>query len=233
MSFWSATWGTWFNAGAVVLGGWLGRRFGHRLPSELQDHWRRWLGVITVLLGLRLAAPLLELELGPLPALLPALLLLLAGSAIGRRLNRSLRLPARLGGLREGVLPGAFVLFCAGPMTLLGCLRNGAFGDADLLLVKSSLDGVAAAVLAAGTDAALAWVAAPLLALQLPLSLAAARLSALISDPQSSPLVQFPSAVGGLMVLALALELLDCPAPSVSQAWPGLALAPVVGSWIR
>jgi len=159
MTLWTATWGSWLNAAAVVVGGVLGKRFGHHLNPKLQDHWRRWLGVVTVLLGLRLASQLLTLQLGPLPALLPSLLLLLAGSALGHTLRFGISLPRRLAGLREGVLPGAFILFCAGPMTLLGYLRNGAVGEADILLVKASLDGVAAAVLAAGTNAAVAWVA--------------------------------------------------------------------------
>jgi uncharacterized membrane protein YqgA involved in biofilm formation len=230
MGLWPATWGSWVNAGTVVAGGLLGRRFGHHLSPALQDHWRRWLGLITLLLALRMAQPLLDLRLGLLPALLPALVLLLAGAALGQGLH--LGLPAAIS-RREGVLPGAFVLFCVGPMTLIGCLRNGALGDADLLLVKAALDGVAATVLAAGTGAALAWVAVPLLLFQLPLSLAASRLTAVFADPATSPLVQFPSAVGGLLVLALALELLDLPAPSVSRALPGLALAPALAPWIR
>jgi len=113
-------------------------------------------------------------------------------------------------------------------MTLLKCLRNGAAGEADILLVKASLDGVAAMAFAAGTNAV--EHGGGLGGRATPRSEAAAPTGCSPSQPpdrrpgEHSPLVQFSSAVvGGLTALALALELLDLPAPSVGKAWPGLA----------
>ncbi len=255
MGFWWATSGTWINLAAVLLGTLVGWGLGRRLNPALADQWRRWLGVITLLLGLAMARPLLEQRLGALPAVLPALVALVLGSSLGNGLNLEARLgrwlprhqqaspqltPPQLApdqlaskassGLdRAGILSGAFLLFCVGPMTLLGCLRNGALGEPDLLLVKACLDGVSSAVLASSVGLTLAWVLLPMALLQLPLSLAGAALALGSGDPTSAPVLIFSAAVGGLLVIALALELLDLPHPSVSNAMPALLLAPLLG----
>jgi uncharacterized membrane protein YqgA involved in biofilm formation len=255
MGFWWATSGTWINLAAVLLGTLVGWGLGRRLNPALADQWRRWLGVITLLLGLAMARPLLEQRLGGLPAVLPALVALVLGSSLGTGLNLEARLgrwlarhqqaspqlaPAQLappqeaskansGVDRAGILSGAFLLFCVGPMTLLGCLRNGALGEPDLLLVKACLDGVSSAVLASSVGLTLAWVLLPMALLQLPLSLAGAALALGSGDPTSAPVLIFSAAVGGLLVIALALELLDLPHPSVSNAMPALLLAPLLG----
>jgi uncharacterized membrane protein YqgA involved in biofilm formation len=255
MGFWWATSGTWINLAAVLLGTLVGWGLGRRLNPALADQWRRWLGAITLLLGLAMAKPLLEQRLGALPAVLPALVALVLGSSLGTGLNLEARLgrwlarhqlaspqlaPAQLappqeaskansGVDRAGILSGAFLLFCVGPMTLLGCLRNGALGEPDLLLVKACLDGVSSAVLASSVGLMLAWVLLPMALLQLPLSLAGAALALGSGDPTSAPVLIFSAAVGGLLVIALALELLDLPHPSVSNAMPALLLAPLLG----
>lgn len=230
MGFWAATSGTWVNALTVLLGSLLGARLGGRLNPDLRRHWRFWIGLVTLLLGLQMAQPLFQLKLGPLPALLPALLLVVLAAALGSALSLDRRLADLLASHGDPtVVGGAFVLFCVGPMTVVGCLRNGALGEADLLLVKASLDGISATVLATSAGATLAWVVVPLLAVQLSFSGAGALLAARLPDPSAAPPVLFTSAVGGLLVLALALDLLDLPHPSVTNALPALALAPVVG----
>ena len=240
MGFWWATSGTWINLAAVLLGTLVGWGLGRRLNPALADQWRRWLGVITLLLGLAMARPLLEQRLGALPAVLPALVALVLGSSLGTGLNLEARLgrwlarhqqatEASSGLDRAGILSGAFLLFCVGPMTLLGCLRNGALGEPDLLLVKACLDGVSSAVLASSVGLMLVWVLLPMALLQLPLSLAGSALALGTGDPTSAPVLIFSAAVGGLLVIALALELLDLPHPSVSNAMPALLLAPLLG----
>lgn len=118
MTLWTATWGSWLNAAAVVAaGGVLEKRFGHHLNPKLQDHWRRWLGLVTVLLSLCLASPLLTLQLGPLPALLSALLLLnLNLPAVPLGINSASAAPFR------SVLPAPGKVCCPEPSISLSAL---------------------------------------------------------------------------------------------------------------
>ena len=247
MGFWAATSGTWWNLAAVLLGSLSGAGLGRRLPPALAQQWQRWLGLVTLLLGLAMAEPLLEQklvlaeDLPALPAVLPALLVLVAGVSLGAALDLQGRLGRWLGRRNAGdrdaaassdvasVISGAFVLFCIGPLTLLGCLRNGALGDPSLLLVKSSLDLISSAVLASSVGLVLAWVSLPLALLQLSLSLLGAALRTASPAAAGDPALLFTAALGGLLVVALALELLELPHPSVTNALPALALAPAIG----
>ncbi|EDY37665.1 conserved hypothetical protein [Cyanobium sp. PCC 7001] len=249
MAFWAATSGTWINLLTVLLGGGLGAALGRRLKPQLTRQWQQWLGVVTLLLAIEMVQPLWQLRLGPFPAVLAALLVVMLGGALGHGLALERRLDGwlrRLGQAhREGdgqlqessrpqrhaaeVVSGAFVLFCIGPMTLLGCLRNGALGDPDLLLVKAGLDGLSAAVFAAAVGLVLLWVLLPLGVLQFALSGAGALAASGFSDPSGSPVVLFTAAVGGILVLALALDLLELPHPSVVNGLVALGLAPALG----
>ena len=242
MAFWAATGGTWINLLAVFSGGLLGSRLGSRLPADLRGQWQQWLGVITLLLAIEMVQPLWSLRLGPFPAVLAALLVLVLGSWLGHCLALERRLEAWLASFNRPraadpsrgaaeVVSGAFVLFCIGPMTLLGCLRNGALGDPDLLLVKAGLDGLSAAVLAAGGGLVVLWVLLPLGVLQFGLSGVGALLATGVADPSQAPAVLFTAAVGGLLVLALALDLLLLPHPSVVNGLAALVLAPAAG-WL-
>jgi uncharacterized protein len=255
MGFWAATSGTWINMATVLGGTVAGAWLGQRLRPALASQWRQWLGVITLVLAIEMVQPLWRQQLGPFPAVLPALLALVLGITLGHRLELESGLNRALARLGSGagqmdvaagqmdvaagrtelatVLSGAFVLFCIGPMTLLGCLRNGALGDPDLLLVKAALDGLSAAVLASSVGLALAWVLLPLGLVQLGLSGVGALLASGVGDPTSSPQLLFTAAVGGLLVLGLALELLDLPHPSITNSLPALLLAPLLGWGVR
>ena len=125
--------------------------------------------------------------------------------------------------------PISVALTYRGRTISLGCLRNGALADPDLLLVKSGLDGVSAAVLAGSVGLALLWVLLPLALLQFSLSGVGAWLAGSTADPSSEPAVLFTASVGGLLVLALALDLLDLPHPSVVNGLMALVLAPALG----
>ncbi|MCP9927810.1 DUF554 family protein [Cyanobium sp. CH-040] len=240
MALWEATSGTWINLLAVALGTAVGAALGSRISLDLAQQWRRWLGVVTLLLAVQMVQPLWQLRLGAFPAVLPALLALVLGVSAGEALALERRLGAWLraggsavAGSGPGILAGTFVLFCVGPMTLVGCLRNGALGDADLLLVKAALDGVSSALLAAGVGLTLAWVLLPMAVFQFALSAAGALMAAGLSDPMASPVLVFSAALGGLLVLSLALELLELPHPSSVNALPALLLAPLLGWGIQ
>ena len=236
MALWEATSGTWINLLAVAIGTAVGAALGSRISLDLAQQWRRWLGAVTLLLAVQMVQPLWQQRLGPFPAVLPALLAVVLGVSAGEALALERRLGAWLRrsgtpapGASPHILAGTFVLFCLGPMTLVGCLRNGALGDPDLLLVKAGLDGISSALLAAGVGMALAWVLLPMALLQFALSGLGVLLAGGLSDPMGAPGVAFTAALGGLLVLSLALELLELPHPSSVNALPALLLGPLVG----
>ncbi|MCH7632575.1 MAG: DUF554 family protein [Planctomycetes bacterium] len=122
----------------------------------------------------------------------------------------------------EGFLT-ASVLFCVGPLTLVGCLENGAHGDPSLLYIKSLLDAFASLALAS----ALGWgVFASVLTVagvQGGLSL----LAWSIADPLPEVSIALMSAVGGVILLATGLMILDIKKIPVANMLPGIFLPPL------
>jgi len=123
----------------------------------------------------------------------------------------------------EGFLT-ASIVFCVGPLTLIGCLRNGANGDPALLYIKSALDGFAAVAFASS----LVWgVFASIISvfgIQAGLSL----LASCVADPLNPLSIAIMSAVGGVILLATALMILDIKKIPVANLLPGILLVPAI-----
>jgi uncharacterized membrane protein YqgA involved in biofilm formation len=147
--------GTIINICAVLLGGTLGTLLGSRLPKRMQETILHGLGLVTLLLGISLA-----IKTSNILVVMGSILL---GALLGEwwqidrgleRLSEWLRaLLARkasagsLGHFTEAFITASLV-FCVGPMTLLGSIQDGLTGDFSLLAIKSLLDGFAALVFA-------------------------------------------------------------------------------------
>jgi uncharacterized membrane protein YqgA involved in biofilm formation len=123
----------------------------------------------------------------------------------------------------EGFL-AASVLFCVGPLTLLGCLQNGAHGDPSLLYIKSFLDCFASMALAATLGVGVLMSVATVLIFQGGLAVAAHFLAGLLPDLS----VQLMGIVGGIVLLATALMLLEIKRIPVANLLPAILLPPLL-----
>lgn len=122
----------------------------------------------------------------------------------------------------------ASLLFCIGPMTLLGSLTNGLTGDARLLLLKAAMDGVASIALAGSLGAGVAASVITIAIVQGGIALSAGVLGQFLPDPATDPHVILMSAVGGLTILGIGLNLLELGQVRVASFLPSLAIAPLV-----
>jgi len=220
--------GTLVNAAAVLIGGTTGVVAGRRFPQRLRRTTTYVLGLVTFFLAVRM---MIRIDAGYALHVVGALL---AGAILGEILRIEQRLE-RLGAwLRDRVAPGAaggggdfvegFVvaglIFCVGPMTLLGTFEDGQ-GKAPLLLyVKSAMDGVMAIALAARYGRGVLASAVFVLVFQGTLTAAAA-----LGAPAIPPLyVTAIEATGGVMVLGIGLLLLDVRRIRVANLLPALPL---------
>jgi uncharacterized membrane protein YqgA involved in biofilm formation len=159
---------------------------------------------------------------------------LLAGGVIGLFLG----IPQGVGALAEGMkrllggegrfnegLITASVLFCIGPMTLLGCIEDGLEGKIDLLALKSTLDFVASLFLAVSLGAGVLASAVVVLVFQGLLTAAARWLKPLADRPH---LIRETTALGGLILLLIGLNLLDLKETPTEAFLPSLVLAPML-----
>ena len=219
--------GTLLNAATVLIGGFLGTILGDRLRQGLRENVVRGIGLFLLAMGVKFA-----IETTNLLYMLGAMLLGgIVGSLLGvdARLNQlGETLQRRFARGATSTVSEAFVtasiVFCVGPLTFLGSIRNGLSGDASLLVVKSTLDGFTAVALAA----TLGWgvlLTIPLILLyQGGLAIGASLFVGLLSDLQLREM----SAVGGLLIIGVGLKLLSIRDVRVADFLPAIILSPLV-----
>ncbi|NJK34750.1 MAG: DUF554 domain-containing protein [Oscillatoriales cyanobacterium SM2_2_1] len=238
--FWQQTSGTWLNVAAITLGASLGTAVGDRLPQRFQQVMTQSLGLLTMILGIQLAGTLFRVKAGMVDGVIVALVAMIFGGIIGEWLNVEKYLDLwgdRLKGwiLSVGIAPGmakftegfvtASLLFCIGPMAILGSLENGLRGDLTLLGLKSALDGVAAIAFGSVYGVGVAFSALPVLLYQGSLSLLAGLLATTASD---APSVLLLTGVGGLLLVGLGLNLLGVTQMAIANFLPALLLMPLI-----
>jgi uncharacterized membrane protein YqgA involved in biofilm formation len=226
--------GTLLNAATVAVGGTLGTLIGGRLPSRIHDSLFGVLGLFTILIGLQdaLTATTGQHAVNVLVLLGALLLGVLIGEALDLegRLNRfGDRLQRRFA--REGsTLSEAFVtsslVFCVGPLSILGPLDNGLNGDITKLAIKSMLDGFGALAFGAALGWGVLLSLVVILVYQGGISLAAHAVAPVLqANPQTIPAL---TATGGLILVAIGLKLLKIRDLRVANWLPALAVAPTL-----
>jgi uncharacterized protein len=118
----------------------------------------------------------------------------------------------------------ASLLFCVGPMTILGSIQDGLSGDYTLLATKSILDGFGSLALAASMGWGVLFAALTVLIYQGGLTLGAGLVKALLTEPMVAEM----TATGGTLILAIGLNLLDLTPIRVANFLPALVVAPIV-----
>jgi uncharacterized protein len=235
--------GTAVNVAAVLVGATVGVLAGHRLPSRTRDLVTDALGLVTLLIaGLSAAAvgdPDLAAKVGAHAPLLIVLGSLVLGGIAGSLLRLEQRVEA-LGGWLQGRLTHAsdsagrarfvegFVtaslVFCTGPLTILGSLSDGLGHGADQLYLKATLDGFAAIAFAASFGWGVAASALTVLVVQGSITLVGAVLGNVLSDAGLAAV----TASGGLVLVGVALRLLRIREIAVADLLPGLVVAPLL-----
>jgi uncharacterized protein len=214
--------GTTVNAAAILLGGSLGLKAGHLLSERVRGTIMAGLGLAVLLIGVQLALKSRE----------PMIVIgsLIGGGLIGELLRIEERLDAfgaylehrfkGSGRMAEGFVT-ASLLYCVGAMAIMGALQDGLGHRPDILYAKSALDGVASVALASTLGIGVLFSALPLLLYQGFITLGAGLAQQLLTQP----VVQEMNAVGGLLIVAIALDLLGLKRLPVGNLLPAVFLA--------
>lgn len=231
--------GTVANVVTVAVGSIIGLAFGSRIPERTRDLVTSTLGLITLYLGLTSAASIDSVALSAVVGK-AGLLVVIASLLVGGILGSALRIEHRLEGaatwlrgrlgLQEDA--GRFVdavvtptlLFCVGPLTILGSLSDGLGRGPEQLLVKAVLDGFAAIAFASSLGVGVLLSAVLVGVLQGSLTLLAFTLGDFLSLAQIDAL----TATGGVILMALALRLMRLKQIPVGDMLPALLIAPAI-----
>jgi uncharacterized protein len=228
--------GTFINVAAILIGGSLGLLFGGRLSERLKTTVIAGMGLFTAVTGIKM---FLETQnslvvLGSL--VIGALLgewwkiedgLQFLGERLEKRFNRPGSESGRsapYGDFVRGFMI-ASLLFCIGPIAILGSIQAGLAGDYSLLVIKSVLDGFAALAFASTLGVGVLFSAAMILLYQGTITLLAAQLNAVVTKPMMAEL----TATGGVLLLGIAISsLLEIKKIRVGNFLPALVIAPLI-----
>jgi uncharacterized membrane protein YqgA involved in biofilm formation len=131
----------------------------------------------------------------------------------------------------------AFVLsslqFCVGPLTILGAITDGLIGNYNLLVIKSVLDFFVSIVFASTFGIGVLFACFTILIFQGGLSLLAVLIKPLLVSNSSLSIAQQPrvielAAVGGVILIGLALNILEIRPIKVANMLPALVIAPLL-----
>ena len=220
--------GTLINTATVLIGGTVGIAMGDRIPDRVRLIVVQVIGMVTICLGL---SDLLKTNNMVFPLL---------GMVFGAVIGEVLRIEDRLEGIGEVIRkrfakrqdPGPFIsgfvtatlLFCIGPLTILGAIQDASGETPQLYIIKGTLDGFMSVIFGAIHGVGVLFSAVSVFVVQGTLTLFGTQLDSLLNDRMRIELF----ATGGLAVMAIGLNLLDIKKIRLGSLLPGLIMTPVL-----
>ncbi|MDQ1535775.1 MAG: uncharacterized protein QOE58_168 [Actinomycetota bacterium] len=245
--------GTLINVATVVVGSLIGMAVGHRLPDRTKSVVTDCLGLTTLLMAGLSVVQVTNASLASAVGSGAPVLIVLGSLLIGGICGSLMRIEGRLEGLagviqarlarsprmvgaqeagqdheaRERFIEGwlsASLLFCVGPLTILGSLSDGLGTGIDQLALKSVLDGFAAIAFASSFGVGVLLSAVSVAVVQGLLTLLGVMLGSLLPEAHIAAL----TATGGLLLVGISLRLLRIREVPVGDILPALVVAPLL-----
>jgi uncharacterized membrane protein YqgA involved in biofilm formation len=218
--------GSLVNMLAVVGGSIAGLLLHGKFPDRYRTVAFQAIGLCTILIGIQMTLKVQDI------------LILIVSLLTGAWLGEWIRLDDRLRDLGDKVkkrtgrgdqhftdgLVTAFLLYCAGSLTILGSLEEGLNADRSLLYTKSVLDGFTSVVLASTYGIGVMFSAVPLFIFQGLITVTAAYLEPVLPEV----VIDQVSAAGGVMILGLGINLLEIKDIKVTSMLPALMIIVVL-----
>jgi uncharacterized protein len=236
--------GTLINTGAVLVGGAAGLALSRGPSGRLEVYLKRVLGVLVIYVGFSTTwSALGHSGLARIPKqVFIALLALVIGNAIGMALGLQKRLNWVGQFVREKMssageagsrFSDGFVtctlLFCVGPMAIVGSIEDGLNGNFRILAIKAVMDGLSAMVFAKTFGPGVLLSALPVLAYQGTITLGARWLSGM--KDAHPEMLHAMDATGGLLVVCISVVILEIRKVPLANYLPALAVAPFLAWW--
>lgn len=214
--------GTLINVATVIFGSIIGLGFRSKLPEPIIKSVFQALGLFTLFLGIKMGLEGKDL--------LIIVFSLVIGTILGQAWNVSKRLERLSDYLKakfktknerftEGLIT-AFLLYCVGSMATLGPIEEGLTGYSDLLMTKSIMDGFSSIALSAAMGIGVVFSIFPMLLYQGTLTV----LAVYISDYIPQEAIDNMTAIGGVLLLGIGINILEIKKLEVVNMLPALFL---------
>lgn len=224
--------GTLVNMAAVVIGGIIGILVNDRIPQRIKQIVFQGIGLFVFVLGVSLA----------MGAKNPLVLVfsILIGSILGEVIHLEDKFEKMSDWMKskmkfiknekftEGMM-AAFLLFCMGSMVVLGAIEEGIRGKHDILFTKSIMDAFAAIALGSTYGIGVVFSIIPMFFYQGGLTLGASVFEKYLDTYMITQI----SSVGGILLMALSLNLLELKKIKVGNMLPSLAIVVIIAAFVR
>ncbi len=224
--------GTLINVAAILIGGTLGSLLGSKLSERFRETMVIGLGLFVLAFGISMFIKTQNAIIVLLSLLFGTLLgewwrieqgLNTFGAWVERKIMKNDDVNKQKLFIR-GFLTASLV-FCVGPLAILGSFQEGLTGDSQLLVVKAIMDGFASMAFAASMGVGVMFSAVPVLIYQGGFTLLATQAQALFTPV----MIDEMSATGGVILLAIAIGgLLELRPIRIANFVPAIFLAPLM-----
>lgn len=223
--------GTIINVATVVAGSAVGLLIGKRIPEAMRETVVQVVGLVTIAIGVKDA-------IGTHNMVFP-----LVGMVIGAIIGELLRIEDRLekighilkrrfaktdeSGDEHGFVRGfvtASLLYCVGPLTILGAIQDASGQTPQLYIIKGSLDGFISVIFAAIYGVGVMFSAVSVFIVQGTLTALGTSIDSLLDDRMRLELFS----AGGLAVVAIGINLLEIKKIRLGSLLPGLVVTPIL-----
>ena len=220
--------GTLINTVTVLGGGVLGLVIGNRIPDRIRAIIVQVIGLTTLVIGLRdvidtknIVFPLVGMVLGGILGELLRIEDRLAN--VGELLRRRFAKQSSESSFVNGFVT-ATLLFCVGPLTILGAIEDASGKTPQLYIIKGTLDGFMTIIFTAVYGVGAIFSAISVFVVQGSLTIFGTSLDSLLSDRMRLELFS----AGGLAVIAIGINLLEIKKIRLGSLLPGLVVTPLL-----
>ena len=232
--------GTILNVGAIVTGGVISLVAGRQLSPKVEHRIKLILGILTLYIGFKTVWQSIH---GSFFGVVKQVAIVFAALILGNLIGKALGLQKNINRLGEYAkrafkrgdaeqsksfgegLVTCTILFCVGPMAILGALEDGLTGKVQTLALKSLMDGLATMAFVKSFGIGPIFAAIPDLAYQGSITLAASSLQPFLANHM---LLDSINATGGLLILCISVVILEIQKVPLADYLPSLAVAPVL-----
>ncbi|WP_134683590.1 DUF554 domain-containing protein [Brevibacillus migulae] len=220
--------GTIVNAGAILLGAVIGKLLSG-IPAGIRQTVMQGLALAVIVLGITMSLDSKNFLL--------LIISLVIGSIVGEllriedRLNQTGKwLEKKVGGSsKDGSIATGFVtatlVYCIGAMAVLGAMDSGLRNNHDILYTKAMLDGFSAIIFTSTLGIGVAFSAIPVLLYQGAIALMSTQIYGLVSQTMLDAILAEVTAVGGVMIIAIGINILELKKVNVANMLPALVVA--------
>jgi len=220
--------GTVINVITVLLGSIIGYLVQYRFSDSLKQQMLQGVGLVTLLIGIQMGLKS-ENILYPLAAIM-------IGGMVGYGLKLEQRLDQLAKFLGDHFAKGtdstkfmrgfvtASLIFCVGPMTILGAINDGLSGDYQLLTIKSMLDGFTSIALTATLGIGVIFSILTIIVIQGGFTLLAMQFGAFFS----AEVINETTAAGGILIIGLGIMILELRQFKIANFLPAIFIVSVL-----